>query len=209
MGGGGILGAGQAAHLVLTQDKLAYRRLQIRLAHQGGAHQEALGMGAQIRHLGAVVDAGLADDHPIGGDLGRQLLGAGEIHAEIPQIPVVDANHGGAEGQGAIPLLCIAHLGQHPEAQLFRHLEQGAIALVGEHREHQQDGVRLIVAGQIDLIGVNHEVLAQHRLLDPGTHPGQEGEIPLEELLVGQHRDGGGVVAIDVGDGLGAEVIAD
>ncbi|MNH15346.1 hypothetical protein D3C79_749580 [compost metagenome] len=65
------------------------------------------------------------------------------------------------------------------------------------------------MAGQIDLIGVNHEVLAQHRLLDPGAYPGQEGKIPLEELLVRQHRDGGGVVAIDVGDGLRAEVVAD
>ncbi|MNB98179.1 hypothetical protein D3C75_454240 [compost metagenome] len=93
MGGGGIFGASEAAHLVLTQDKLAHRGLQIRLAHQGGAHQEALGMGAKIRHLGAVVDAGLADDHPIGGDLGCQLLGAGEIHAQIPQIPVIDADN--------------------------------------------------------------------------------------------------------------------
>ncbi|MNE52887.1 hypothetical protein D3C80_1475840 [compost metagenome] len=65
------------------------------------------------------------------------------------------------------------------------------------------------MASQIDLIGVDHEVLAQHRLADPGPHSWQEGEIPLEELLVGQHRDGGGVTAIDVGDGLQIEVIAD
>ncbi|MNS37912.1 hypothetical protein D3C72_701450 [compost metagenome] len=50
-------------------------------------------MGAKIRHLGAVVDAGLADDHPIGGDLGRQLFGTGEIDAQIPQIPVIDADN--------------------------------------------------------------------------------------------------------------------
>ena len=209
MGGGGVLGTGQAAHLVLAEHELAHRGLQIRLRHEGRSHQEALGVVAQGRHLGAVVDAGFADHHPIPRDPGRQLLSAGKIDAQIPQIPVVDANHRGAEVDGAGQLLLVAHLGEHPQAQFFRHFEQGAIPLVGEHGEHQEDGVRLIVAGQIDLIGVNHEVLAEHRLLDAAPYPGQEGEIPLEELLVRQHRDGGGVVAIDVGDGLRAEVIAD
>ena len=46
-------------------------------------------------------------------------------------------------------------------------------------------------------------------MLDAAAHPGQKGEISLEELLVRQHRDGGGVVAVDVGDGFRAEVIAD
>ena len=35
MGGGGIFGAGEAAHLVLAQSELAHRSLQIRLGHQG------------------------------------------------------------------------------------------------------------------------------------------------------------------------------
>ncbi len=65
------------------------------------------------------------------------------------------------------------------------------------------------MAGQIDLIGVNHEILAEHRLADAAAYPRQKGEIPLKELLVGQHRDGGGVFAIDVGDRLRAEIVAD
>ncbi len=123
MGGDGVLGAGEAAHLVLAQHQLAYRRLQILLGHQGGAHQKALGVVAQLSHLGAVVDAGLADHHPIPRDLGRQLFGAGEIDAQIPQIPVVDANHRRAEGDGAGQLLLVAHLGQHAKAELLGHRE--------------------------------------------------------------------------------------
>ena len=91
---------------------------------------------------------------------------------------LVDADDWCAQGDGAGQLLLVAHLGQHAEAELLGHREQGAIALVGEHREHQEDGVRLIVAGQIDLIGVNHEILAQHRLLDATSHPRQKGKIP-------------------------------
>ena len=117
--------------------------------------------------------------------------------------------HRRPQRDGAGQLLLVAHFGQHAQTQLLGHREQGAIALVGEHREHQQDGVRLIVAGQIDLIGVNHEILAEHRLADAAAHPRQEGKIPLKELLVGQHRDGGGVFAIDVGDRLRAEIVAD
>ncbi len=44
MGCGGILGAGEATHLVLAQYQLAHCGLQIRLGHQGRAHQKALGV---------------------------------------------------------------------------------------------------------------------------------------------------------------------
>ncbi len=101
MGCGGILGAGEATHLVLAQYQLAHRSLQSRLGHQGGAHQEAFGVVAQISHLSAVVDAGFADHHPIARNIFGQLFGAVEIHAQVAQIPVVDANHRRPQRDGA------------------------------------------------------------------------------------------------------------
>ena len=76
---------------------------------------------------GAVVDAGFADHHPIPRSWPPTAECGQDRRSNPPQIPVADANHRGAEVDGAGQLFLVAHLGEHPVAQFFRHFEQGAI----------------------------------------------------------------------------------
>ena len=65
------------------------------------------------------------------------------------------------------------------------------------------------MTGQIDLVRVDDKILAQHGDRDLGAHQGQKIETALKVLLVGQHRDGGGVTVVDAGDGGRIKVVAD
>ncbi len=53
----GILRAREAAHFVLAEQHAFDRRVQIRLLHQGGADQEAVGEVAQLAHFSIGMDA--------------------------------------------------------------------------------------------------------------------------------------------------------
>ena len=79
-----------------------------------------------------------------------------------------------------------------------------------QRRHDQQDGVGADGAGAADLVGVDHEVLAQHRDVAGGARFDQVVLAALEELHVGQHRQAGGAMGfIAPGNGGGIEVLPD
>ena len=132
-----------------------------------------------------------------------------QIDAQIPQVAVVDANDLGAQFDGTLEFSLGTDLGEHAHLQGCGYCGQLTVLLVIQHRQHQQYRIGLMMARQVDLVGIDDEVLAQHRYADLAAYPGQKGEVALEILLVGQYRNGRGVAAVDAGDELGIEVIAD
>ena len=163
---------------------------------------------AQLADLPVVVDARFADHRHAVRHARRQLTGAVQIDAQIAQIAVVDADHARFQRDRALQLFFTDHFGQHAHVQAVGHRRQLAVLLVGQHRQHQQDGVGLIVARQVNLIRIDDKVFAQHRLADGFTDQRQEIEAALEVFLVGQHRDRRGEIFIHRGDLYRIKVLA-
>ena len=144
------------------------------------------------------------------GRAGRQLLRHIEIRDEGLEVAVVDADQ--ARLQIGRPL----HLGfvmdfhqrVHPELRGFFH--QRPRGCVIDHRQDDQDGVGAPAAGFGDLIGLQHEILAQHRQAGGFAGGGEEFRRALEGRRVGQDGETGGAAGfIGHGDGGRIEIGAD
>ena len=131
---------------MLSPDHAAHGGAQIGFRHQRAADQEAVGVVAQLADLPVVVDARLADHRHAMRHARGQLTGAVQVDAQIAQIAVVDADHARLQRDRALQLFFTDHFGQHAHVQAVGHRRQLAVLLVGQHRQHQQDGVGLIVA---------------------------------------------------------------
>ena len=102
------------------------------------------------------------------------------------------------------------HLDQHRQPQSPGHLEQIGQILVGEDRRDQQGGIGPGGPGLEQLVGGEDEVLAQQGELHRVAHRHQHLKAPLEEALVGQHRQAAGAtIPVAPGNGDGVEVFAD
>ena len=154
------------------------------------------------------MDAGFADHRDIRAETRRQLTGAVKVNRHIAQVAVVNAHHLRLQGDGALQFLFIADFGEHAHIQAVSHRRELTILFIVEHREHQQAGVGLIVARQVDLVRVDGEVLTQDRLRRDLADDRQEIEAALEIFLITQHRDRRGVVLVDAGDRCRIEILA-
>ena len=61
------------------------------------------------------------------------------------------------------------------------------ILLIVQHRKHQQTGISLVVARQVDLIRIDSKVLTQNRLRRDLADHRQKIEAALEILLIAKH----------------------
>ena len=102
---------------------------------------------------------------------------------EGAQVAVVDAEQRRLELERALQLGRVVHLDQHGHVQAARdRLELGHLRVVQAGRD-QQDAVGAHGPRLVDLVGVDHEVLAQHRqvarrarlLQVVGAGPGRTG----------------------------------
>ncbi len=83
------------------------------------------------------------------------------------------------------------HFDQHVHAQFERARFQFRHQAMVERRHDQQDRVSTHRARFIDLVHVDHEILADHRDLACGARLLEVGDITLEKMDVGQHRQAG------------------
>ncbi|MNT32298.1 hypothetical protein D3C72_1681710 [compost metagenome] len=164
---------------------------------------------AQFAYLTVIVDAGLADHrHPVW-DARRQLASAIQIDTQVAQIAVIDTDHARFQSNGPLQLFFADHFGQHAHVQAVRNRSQLTVLIVVQHGQHQQNGVGLIEARQIDLIRVDNKVFAQHRLCHRLADQRQEVEAALEVFFIGQHRDRRGEILVDLSDFHRIKVFAD
>src|ERR1700722_9331023 len=145
-------------------DQGAGRCGDIRLAHQALADEE--GRDADFRQPGEIgrrEDAAFADHDAVIRDLRRQPLGDFERGDEGFEIAVVDADERRFEPQRALELGVVMDLEQHVHAMgEGRRLDLGGSAVV-ERRHDDEDAVGAHRPRLRDLVGLVHEVLAQHR----------------------------------------------
>ena len=154
------------------------------MRHHRRTNQKAVGEVRQLANLRVGVNPGLADNRHIVPQTRRQLAGTVEVDGEVTQIAVINADDFGLQCNGAFQLFLVAHFGQHAHIQTVRHGGKLAILLVVQHREHQQAGIRLMEARQVDLVSVDDKVFAQNRLRRDLADDWQEIEAALEILLV-------------------------
>ena len=140
------------------------------------------------------------------GEIDRGL----ERRFEGPQVAVVDADELGVERQRAVQLDLVVHLDQRVHPPFGGGVEQVARGVVADRGEDDQDAVGAPGAGLGDLVGLEHEVLAQHRQLRRGAGLDQVVRRALEARAVGEHRQAGGAAQlIGAGDLGRVEVGAD
>ena len=182
-----VLRLAEPADLGQAKDQLAGRSADIRGAHQGGPHQEAVHQRGQRLDLAPVTDARFRDYQWARGDQGSQPPGGRQVHGQGAQVPVVHPDDAGSQPDRAVQLGFSMHLGQGAHPEPGGRVGAGLIGGVVQHREHQQHGVGAVVPSFHHLVGVQHEVLAQHRLGDRRPHLGQQLERAAEEGAVSEH----------------------
>ncbi len=136
-------------------------------------------------------DAAFADHQPVAGDQRRQRLAGRQRGLERPQVAVVDADHRRAKFQGAIEFAAVMDFDQHVHAVRDRGVLDIAGGAVVERGHDDQDAVGAMGARLDHLIGVEHEILAQHRQCGRRARRHHEIEMALERRRVGQHRETG------------------
>ena len=171
-------------------------------ARQGRADEQGVDQPGQAAHVVGALHARLPDEHGARRRQRRQLLRAGDIGGQGPQVPVVDADDARAQPRRPVHLLGRADLREDLHAQVRGQVGELAVDVVGHHGEHEQDRVRPQRAGGQHLNGVDDEVLAQHRRVHRRAHGRQVLEGAVEAVGLGEHGDGrrpGGVGAGEPG----------
>ena len=173
----------------------------VRGAHEGLAYQEAVdAVLAHERHVFPLEDPRLGDHQFILGNRWQQLQRGLQAHLEGAQVAVVDAHHGVLHPQRALQLLAVVHLDEHVHAQLPGQVVECRELRVVEAGDDEQDAVRLHGPRLVDLVGVDDEILADHRQLAHHARALQVLGRSLEEVAVGEYRQAGGPVG-GVADG--------
>src|SRR6202030_3536631 len=194
----------------LAGEERPRRCSDIVLAHQTFADQEGRNTGlAEPQQIVGRENAALADDDPLGRHAARQPLAGGERRLEGFQIAVVDANEPRLQPQRAIELCLVMHFDKrvHPERgsggfQLGR-------ASIVDRGHDDQDAIGAVSARFGDLIGVVHEILAQHRQRYGGACCAQVIEMALKRRRIGQDRKAGGAAGfISFGQRRRIEIVA-
>ena len=119
---------------------------------------------------------------------GSRPMVVSQRRLERAQVAVVDADQRRAQLQRRGQLVAVMHFHQHVQAQFQRAGFQFRHQAVVERRDDQQDRIGAHRARFVDLVHVDHEVLAQHRNLAGGARLLQVVHRALEEMHVGQHR---------------------
>ncbi len=170
------------------------RCARIRRAHQALADQEGVhAVGAHRCHVLGRADAALGHHDTVGRDAIEQRVGGVQRDLEAVQVAVVDPDQPPGYRERHLELGGVVHLDQHVQAELGRQRRQvrHVRGRVGKGRGDQQDAVGTQRARLHDLVGIDGEILAQHRQRDRGARRLQVRIRPLEEIDVGQHRKAG------------------
>ena len=177
--------------------KRARGRRDIGLPHQAFADQEGRHADAfEPREIGGCENAAFADHQAILRDQRRQRLAGRKRGLESPEVAVVDPDHRRSKFQGAIEFGAVVDFDQHVHAVRDRRVLDILGGGIVERRHDDQDAVGAMGAGLGHLIGVEHEILAQHRQIGRRARRHHEIEMALERRGVGEHRQARGTAGL-------------
>src|SRR5215211_4945340 len=129
------------------------------ISHSRFAYQDRVGPGlAQAPCIGGALDAALGDEGGAG-ELGGETLEGAEVHGEISEISVVDADDAGSGFEGQVRLLLVVDLHERRQADLHGQRDVAGERGRVEERRYEQDGV-CPRPGLEDLRLVDSKVLA-------------------------------------------------
>src|SRR5580693_10391575 len=95
------------------------RALWVGRAHQSLPNQDSgHTLSLQLAQLLGPGDAGLRDNGRVGGHPTEQTQGAGDVHAEVAQVSIVDADQSRPDARGRGQLVAVVHLHEHVQAEL-------------------------------------------------------------------------------------------
>ena len=112
---------------------------------------------------------------------GAQALASLKRNLEIAQIAVVDADQRRFERQGAVEFGFVMRLDQHVHMQVMRRDIEGARLLIVDAGHDDENAVGAGGARFKDLIGVEHEILAQDRQMGGGARRREVVEPPWKD----------------------------
>ena len=114
-------------------------------------------------------------------------MGTLGVHRESDQIPLVDADHGGAGAQGQFGFGLVVHLDQGAEAHLAAKLQQFSQLPGGQRGHDKQHGIGTHEAGVAHVGGTDGEILTQHRQFHGHARLDQVAGRARKKLTIGQH----------------------
>ncbi|OQC18656.1 MAG: hypothetical protein BWX70_03449 [Verrucomicrobia bacterium ADurb.Bin070] len=134
----------------------------------------------------------------------------GDVGLETVEVAVIDADRCRAQCAGTCGILLVKNFGQDIQAERTGERVKGVQGVIVKNADDQQDGVRVQGGALVNLIGVDNEILAQHRQRRGVAGLLEVGGRAFEEGGLGQDRERGGpAVGIGAGDGGGSEIGAD
>src|ERR1700733_548840 len=148
----------------LAREEGVGRGSYIVLAHQAFADEE--GRNAAVRKPRQIVRreyAALADDDAARRNKPRQTLAGGERGRESFQIAIIDADKLRLQAQRAFQFTLIVHFDKRIHAERHRRRFKLAGAGVFDRGHDDEDAIGAVSACFRHLVGVVHEILAQHR----------------------------------------------
>src|SRR5450830_1626613 len=167
-------------------------RTRVGGAHESLAHQEGVDTGRpHAQHVVAGVDATLTHQQTVGRQFAHERQGGVQRNLKSFEISVVDADQRRFELQRARQLGRIVHFHQHRHVQAARNRFKVLHSRIIQNGRNQQYGIGPTSARFINLIGVQHEVFAQHRQRAGGAGLLEVVNATLEKLQVGEYRQTG------------------
>lgn len=168
--------------------------------------------GAGAGGVGGREDAAFADGDDVAGKLRDEALAEGEVGFEDGEVAVVDADDGGAVGDGAFEFGFVMNFEQRVEASGVGGGMEDADFVIGEGANDDEDGAGAGFAGLEHLDRVDHEILAEAgarggRVAEVGGDAAEVVERAAEVFFVGEDGEGvgaGGLVALGLLEGGGA-----
>ena len=151
-------------------------------------------VGARIGHAARVrgrEDARLGHLDGVGGEQSGHTREARDIDAQVAQVAVVHADELRADVDRAPGLVGGVHLDQRRQSQTQGQGVQGGQGRIVQGRHDEQDEVGARRARLPDLVGLDDEVLAEHRDPHRGPDGGQVLQRTPEPAPLGEHGDGG------------------
>ena len=157
----------------------------------GAPDKHGPGTGLDIRaNVADIADPGLSDrDDLVAKD--RADPGKGRpVDIEGLEVAGVDPDDAGPGVQSAAGLLRVVDLDQRGHPQAVHLAEQAGQGRLVERGDDEQDEVGAVGSRLEHLVGVDDEVLAQHRDVDRGADGREVSQGATEAALLGQDADG-------------------
>ncbi len=164
----------------------------------------------ETRDIGRREDAALADDDAVFRHARRESFGRRQRRLEGFEVAIVDADEAAIEAQRAVQLRRVVHLDDGIHAPVL-----GGAGEIGRERivhfsHDDEDAIRAPGPRLDHLVGVDHEVLAQHGQRDRRTGVGEEFRRALERRRIGENREAGRPTRlIGLGERDGFEICSD